>query len=584
MKWTVAFGLLLASIGLQAQDVVFRAMQDELQRSMKKLKLEQLDRPYFISYRMADIDSKDISASFGSLLSSSENRGRTLTVEVRVGDYALDNTNFFSMSMGGTGVARMFGGVVQMPLDDNYDELRRQLWLATDGAYKKALEDLSGKRAALQNKTRTDNIPDFSKEKPLTVSDLSPAAEVDMREAERLTRNLSAVFRQTPPVEVSHVRLTVANTLERFISSEGSSFTRRAPLVALTVTASAQAADGMPVSDFMAAYGRSIKDLPSEKALSAEIAALGERIGKLRAAPVEDRYNGPVLFEDEAAAELIAQVFARQLPAVPGMITDNPQLERALAGRGESKLLEKIEARVLPDFLSVIDNPTATQAEDHRLLGTYKVDEEGTSARQTQVVENGVLRTVLTSRAPVRGVLQSTGNRRPQGVAPGNLFVTSQKASSPEEIRKQFLDMVKRRGKAYGIVVRRLADPAFRVTGDPFAAMMAAQSGQDEKIAPAILAVRVYTDGHEELIRNANFSEFSLAGLKDILAVSNTRTVFTAPFAARSASPFPFSPPAAQSLVSYVVPSILLLDDVGIQKPTGEIPKPPASGHPFFAK
>jgi hypothetical protein len=584
MKWTVALGLLLAAIGLHAQDVVARAMQDELQRSLKKLKLEQLDRPYFISYKVTDIDAKDVSASFGSLLSSSESRSRMLTVEVRVGDYALDNTNFFSMSMGGAGVVRMFGGMVQMPLDDNYDELRRQLWLATDGAYKKALEDLSGKRAALQNKNRTDNVPDFSKEKPLTVSDLAPAAEIDLREAERLTKKLSSLFRQIPAVEDSHVRLAAASTLERFLNSEGSSFTRRVPFVSLTASAFAQAADGLPLNDFIAVYGRSIKDFPSEASLTSEVRALGERIGKLQAAPVEDRYNGPVLFEEEAAAELIAQVFARQLPAAPGMITDNPQFERALAGRGESKLLDKIEARVLPDFLSVVDNPTATQAEDHPLWGGYKVDEEGTAARLTPVVENGVLKTVLTSRAPVRGVLQSTGNRRPQGAAPSNLIVTSQKASSPQEIRNQFMDLVKRRGKAYGIVVRRLGDPAFRANGDPFAAMMAAQSGQEEKLEPAILAYRVYPDGHEELIRNANFSGVSLASLKDILSVSSTRTVYTAPFAARGGSPFGFSSSPAQTVVSYVVPSILLLEDVGIQKPSGEIPKPPASGHPFFAK
>lgn len=579
MKWIMTFGLLLATAGLQAQDVVARAMQDELQRSIRKLKLEQLDRPYFISYKVVDIDSKGASASFGSLVSHSESRSRVLNIELRVGDYALDNSNFFSVSLSGPG--RMFGSSVFLPLDDNYDELRRQIWLATDGAYKKALEDLSGKRAALQNKNRTDDISDFSKEKPQTVSDLAPAIEIELPEAERLTRKLSAVFRQMPAVEVSNVRLSASNTLERFINSEGSSYTRRMPSVSLVISASAQAADGLPLGDFIAAYGRSMRDLPAEAALTTQIQALGERIGKLRAAPVEDRYSGPMLFEDQASAELIAQLFARQLPATHGMISDNPQLERAFGGRVESKLLEKLESRVMPDFLSVVDDPGAGPVESHQLMGGYRVDEEGTAARRTSVVENGVLKTVLVSRAPVRGVLQSTGNRRGGGVAPSNLLVSAQKTSTAQEVRNQFIDLVKRRGKPYGIVIRRLGDPAFRVAGD---ITVPSASGQEDRIEPSILAFRVYPDGHEELVRNATFSGVSLASLKDILAVSADRFVYTAPFVPHSGSPFGGAVVSGSTLVSYVVPSAVLFEDFGIQKPSGEIPKPPAIPHPFFAK
>lgn len=585
MKWTMVCGLLLVTAGLQAQDVASRAMQDELQRSMKKLRLEQLDRPYFISYKLVDTNSKQASASFGSLVSSSESHTRYLTVEVRVGDYALDNSNFLSSSFGASGVAtRMFGGTVQVPLDDNYDELRRQIWLATDGAYKKALEDLSGKRAALQNKNRSDNIPDFSKEKPapVSVSDLAPAVEIDLREAERLTRKLSAVFRQTPAVESSRVRLSVTNMLERFINSEGNSFTRRIPLVSLTAVAGTQAADGMPLNDFFAIYGHSTKELPAEAVLTSELRTLGDRLGKLQAAPVDERYGGPVLFEGEAAAEIVAQAFAKHLPGVPRSISDNPQFERAFAGQ-ESSLLDRIEARVFPDFLGLVDDPTATQVDDHPLLGSYTVDEEGTVARKTSVVENGVLKTLLTSRAPVRGVLQSTGNQRSQGVAPSNLFLTSQKASSPEEIKTQFLDLIKRRGKPYGIVIRRLGDPAFQADSSR---IIFGPSQREEKVEPAILAYRVYPDGREELIRNANLAGISQSSFKDILAVSNTRTVYSAPFTTRNASPFGFNPfsSSATTVVSYVVPSSLLFEDITVQKPSGEIPKPPASGHPFFGK
>ena len=577
--------LLLASVGLQAQDAVLRAMQDEMQRSMKKLRLEQMELPYFISYKVTDTDSREASASFGSLLSSSENHSRMLSVEVRVGDYALDNSNFLSFQFGGSGVAtRMFGGTVQVPMDDNYDELRRQIWLATDGAYKKALEDLSGKRSALQNKSRADNVPDFSKEKPSSITDILPAAEVDLRQAEHLTQTLSANFRQIPAVQNSRVRFFAVNTLERYINSEGSTFTRRIPFVSLTVVADTQGSDGMPLNDFFAAYGHSIKELPSEAQLAAEVRAIGDRLTRLQSAPVEERYNGPVMFEGEAAAEVIAQSFARKLPAMPATISSNPQFSGF--GQQSNPLLDKIDARVLPEFLSLVDNPTATQAEDHPLIGSYKVDEEGTPARETKVVENGYLKTVLTGRAPVRGVLQSTGNQRERGVAPSNLFLVAQKSSSPEELKTRFLDIVKRRGKTYGIAIRRLGDPSFRPSDPDFMALIMPRQTQEDRLEPAILAYRVYLDGHEELIRNAGVSGLSLESLKDIVAVANTRTVYAAPFSSRSASPMlgMVSPFSSTTVVSYIVPSSLLFEELAVQKPSGEIPKPPVSKHPYFDK
>jgi hypothetical protein len=583
MRWKISFGcFFLLSAALQAQDTAFRAMQDEMQRSMKKLRLEQMEQPYFISYKIIDTDSKEVSGSFGSLLFSSESHNRSLAVEVRVGDYALDNSNFFSFQFGAPGVAtRMFGGVVQVPLDDNYDELRRQIWLATDGAYKKALEDLSGKRSALQNKSRTDGVPDFSKEKPSTITDIVPSAELELHQAEHLVQSVSGVFREFPSVQNSHVRLSVVNTLERYQNSEGSSFTRRVPLVSLTVSVETQASDGMPLNDFFSAYGRSINELPSEAQLTAEARTLGERLTGLQSALLEDRYHGPVLFEGEAAAELVAQALARRLPATPSLISNNEQF--SAFGAQENPLLDKLDSRVLPEFLSLVDNPTATRAENHPLLGSYKVDEEATPARETSVIERGVLKTVLTCREPVRGVLHSTGNLRGRGVAPSNLFLVAEKSSSPAELKAQFLDLLRRRGKPYGIVIRRLGDPAFRISSLDLAILGALPSGQQDKLEPVILAYRLYPDGHEELIRNAGVSGVSLESLRDIVAVSNSKTVYSAPFSSRGAAPL-IGGSSSASVVSYVVPSSLLFEDLTVQKPSGEIPKPPVSKHPYFDK
>lgn len=515
MKSVMLFCLLLASSGAHSrEDVVVRAMHDEMRRSIQKLQLQKLDKPYFISYRLVDSESREISATLGSLLANSENRVRLLIANIRVGDYSLDNSNFLSLGAGVSGfAAQMFAGIASLPLDDDYNELRRQIWLATDGAYKKAMEDIAGKRAALQNKNREDDIPDFSKATPVSITDLAPPAELDWQGATRLVRETSAVFRQTPSIQQSQVHFVADNRLERYLNSEGGTFTRLSPRVSLRITASTQARDGMPLSDFVSAYGYSVRDLPSEADLLLQIHAMILGLSNLQAAPVQDRYNGPVLFEGQAAAEVFARVFAEALPAQPTLITNNAQLEEALRQQSSNSLLNKLGSRVLPEFINVLDDPTASHEKGNLVSGGYKVDEEGVPARQTLVVRGGILKTVLTSRAPVRGVAESTGNFRERGVAASNLYVNADKAFTLGELQKRLVDSAVQRGNPFGIAIRRLSGKV------------------------ATLAYRVYADGHEVLIRNTELTGMTVASFKDIIAVSDQRSVYTEATPQRSGFP-----------------------------------------------
>lgn len=536
------------------EDVVMKAMRDELARSMDKLQLEQLERPYFIAYRVEEGWGASASASFGSLLGSNESRWRSLSVEVRVGDYDFDNTNFR---------VRRFGGRPRrLPLDDDYKELRRQIWLATDGAYKQAVENLSRKRAELQHRTRIEEIADFSREAPTSMTDEAAPVEVDIAEAEALVRDLSALFKEMPDVFTSTVRLRADNVHTRYLNSEGTSFTRIRPSVTFTALAGTQAPDGMPLEDFVAAYGRSMDDLPDREALRARVEEMGARLASLRAAPVVDSYNGPVLFERQAAAALFGRIFAPRLLASRAPISG----EGRGPSQGRNPFLDKIGARVLPEFLSVVDAPTVNEYKKRRLVGGGRVDDDGVRTRRTVLVENGILNTLLTTRNPVSGIVKSTGSRHGPNAVPSNLFVTAKKGYSDKKMVKAFLKLVKQRKKAYGIVVRRIGNPDLRVRG---------LSRRGARMGNIILAYRVFPDGREELIRNARLSDVTESTFKEIVAASRNQTVYTAPFRARSASGM------HSGVVSFVVPS-LLFEDVSLQKPRGEVPHPPVAKHPYF--
>jgi len=550
-------------------------MRDELARTMDQLHLDTLPKPYFVAYRVDDIDAATVAGSLGSLLYDEDERRRLLVVELRVGDYQFDNTNFFGMPTGFAGMARGGRAIGLLPLDDDYRELRRQLWLATDAAYKQAIEAVSQKRAALQNQIRSDSLPDFSHEPVVAIADteLASASRPDLRATEALVRTLSAEFRGMSDIFSSRVQWTAGMVRTRYVNSEGTSFVRSSPWTSVRAEAATQAVDGMALSDVVAAYGATVADLPSREALRLNVQELGTRLTRLRQAAPADAYNGPVLFEGQAAAELFNQVFAPNLVASRRPVSGNPLLERLMARSG-NRFQDELGARVLPRSFSAVDNPTVTTFEG-QFVGGYRVDDDGVLARETRVVDHGILKTLLTTRVPVRGMPRSTGNRWGFGAVVSNLFVSVDSGLTAEQLKDRLLRLATERGLAYGVIVRRIANPAMRSSADPMALLssMGGSSSEGTPTLVAALAVKVYADGHEESIRNADISGISTATFKEIVAASQSRTVYTTPFRARFG--LGFGGAGLGYAATYIVPSVLF-DDVSLSRPSAGTPALPA--------
>jgi len=545
--------------GWAQDDMVMKAMRDELDRSMKQLQLENLEKPYFIAYRVVDSDSTSVSASFGALDSSNQGHSRRITVEVRVGSYQLDNTNFFSLNFNTSSMVQAFGGMAELPLDDDYKELRRQIWLVTDSTYKKAVEDLSKKRAALENKVDTDKTPDFSRETPTQTAEAGTPVHVGRAQWETEARDLSALFRTMPDIYTSGVSFSATNAYVRYLNSEGTWFTREEPRVTFSAHANTQAADGAPLEDSTSTTVQSLDALSGSDVLAARVRALGQRLQDLRASPEIQTYNGPVLAEGDAAAQLFRMIF---LPNLLGI--RRPMVDAALGVRNtpaENPFLDKIGGRVLPDFLSVTDNPTLAEFNGKPLAGTCKVDEDGVPTRETLLVDKGILKTLLTTRDPVRGIEHSSGSRHDGQATPSNVIVTADNGLSQDDLRAKFLALLKQENKEYGIVLRRM-----RTSGQP------------------LIAFKVYQDGHEELIHGVQLSGLSIAAFKDIVAASKEQYMFTTQFRPEALNILTvgigdegFAP------VTLAVPS-LLFDDVTVRKLRGETAKPPIVPSPFTAE
>lgn len=570
-------------------NAVLRAMRDELARSMAELRLDTMPRPYFLSYRIDDVTRLSAEASRGSLITSSDSRRRRLTVELRIGDYAFDNTNFLGSPSDMFDFGGVFGGGMgELPLDDDYAALRRELWLATDGSYKAAVSDLAQKRAVLANRTRRTDLPDFSREDPVTTVDTVPAPRLDRSAVEGIVRGASAVFRSTPDVYQSDVTWSGGFVRTWYVTSEGTSYMRVAPWGSVHASATTQGTDGLPLEDGFAEYRATPDDLPGREALTRQVQQFATRFTKLRDTPPSETYNGPVLFEGTAAAELFALAMGSQFSADRMPVTENGMFSR-LGGMSEG-LIDQIGSRVLPRGFTVVENPTIRRFEG-RFIGGTLADDEGVRTRETKLVERGVLKTLLTTRVPVTGIPRSSGSRRGGGPGITNLFVTSDSGLTDAQLRKRALALAAERGSSgYAIVIRRVGSGSGgRGFGGIMAAMRSAGIGGGAAAGamPVAEAVKLYPDGREEPIRGALLAGISDASFKDIAAASRSRTALTLParagmrgmFAMFSMRRSSFGGMVSQT-ATYVVPS-LLFEELSIRKPTGDGMAPPAFSPPW---
>ncbi len=574
----------LAAAAAAQEDVVMKAMRDEMARSMTDLKLPDSPKPYFIAYRVDLVEVNPVGATLGSLLPSQPQKSNMIAAEVRVGDAALDNTNFLATEMFSRGPGALFHGMRTGPLQDDYAAIRRELWRATDDEYKQAVEDYAAKKAALEGRKVSEPLPDFSSEAPAHWSGPRPAPQPTAA-AEQLARELSAAFRKYPELHASSVEIELRSAYARYLNSEGSWFARGETEVKLEIKAETQAADGMPLGDSYHVFATSLSDLPPKAELLGRIEALGARLRQLRAAKRLERYSGPVLFEGDAAGEVFAKVFAPALVAMRQPLTDNPQFEvvfERMLGQGGS-LTERIGSRVLPASLTVVDDPLRTEINGVRLPVAMHLDDEAVPARKVTLVENGILKALLTTRVPAPGNSKSTGSRRAIGAAPTTVLVSANQGMPAAELRKELLRLAKQRGSDYAIVIRRIGRGKLTESLMDLAMRM---QGREGGASDSILETyKLSSDGREELLRGTQIEGLTLASFKEIAAVGDKPVLYSEEFIPRvGASFFSGLSMAAGSglpVVTYDVPA-LLFEELTLKPVQGPYPAPPLSQPPLM--
>ena len=531
-----------ASRDQEKSDVVLSTMQQELQRA--QLNLGKLDpAPYFLSYSVYDESLEFAVGSQGTLLSSAHGRRRSADVVVRVGTPTLDNSHEQGR------VSAISSGL--LPLDDDHDALSRELWRLSYDEYRKAARTFLNIKTGKQvHAEEEDTSADFSAESPQNHSDYQEAApSADQQMLEKIARQYSAYFRKYPYVYSSVVLVTAQRKQLRYVSTENSRVVVPGGVVRIAMQAETRAGDGMELVRAETFQARSLDHLPAESEIASRAKKMATDLKALRDAPVAEPYAGPALLSGRAAAVFFHEVLGHRLEG------------RHQRGESEAETFTKrINQAVLPEFLSVSDDPTQRTLNGADLGGWYEYDEEGMPAQRVDLIKDGILKSFLMSRMPIKNFATSNGHGRAEaGHLPtgrqGNLIVSSSRTVKDSGLRQKLIGEVKKQGKPFGLYFEDIQG------GFTMTQRMMPQAFQ---VLP-VLVWRVYADGRpDELVRGVDIVGTPLAALSRIVLTGDKLDVFNGICGAESGSvPVAAAAPA------------MLFSEIEVQKRSHSLNRPP---------
>jgi TldD protein len=469
-------------------DALLEALLTELDRTKERLKMDKVQPPYYIEYRVNDMDDYSAEAAFGALRESQRQHLRVLRVVVRIGDYKQDS--FYNQGMGNASI---------LPIDNDPIALRRQIWLLTDEAYKAAADAYAEKLSALKQFTADPNpVDDFAHAPVVTMVGGTVQLKLDQPEWEKTLQQMTNLYREYPDVQSISATARFMAVNEYFVNSEGTIVRNGRKSATLTLSGSTQAADGMRLARTPFWTEEQPQELPEREALLKETTKMLETLKALREAPiVEESYRGPVIFAPDAADDVVAGLIGANV------LGRKPPLGRP--NRTTGAFATSYKTRVMPKFVTVMDDPTIREFQGKKVLGSYEVDSEGIKAQAVTVVDAGILTSYLMTRQPIRDFPTSNGHGRagPGASAQPGVGTLVVKTSEPEtaaSIKQKALQIVQEQEKPY----------AYRV----------------ETMGPGNtprLLYRVYaSDGHEELVRGATFNELDVRALRnDLTAIGD---------------------------------------------------------------
>jgi predicted Zn-dependent protease/predicted DNA-binding protein len=515
---------------LPGEAVIFKAIKEEVNRGLKNLKMEGLQSPFFIAYSIGDMKQMSVSASHGSLLTSDVRHARSSYARLLMGDYQCTDENF----QGTTGGSMGYDGSPTLENDER--ALRYTIWKDLDAIYKSAAETYEQKKATIKqlNIPAIDlELPDWDKTPVVQMKNL-PRQHLDFDKSryEEYTKTASSVFNEYPEVLESDLSVQLVDATIHFYNTEGTEYAYPLSFVYVDGTVSGKTKEGEDVSSrFDFVYGNS-DELPSTDQLQAECRKLAQTlIEEIQAPKITESYAGPVLFEDLAVPMTFYSNFFGRSDL--SLIAERKPLTTGGFSFGGNSLEERMNKRITAPEITIEDLTGTLEYNGVKVLGYAPVDGDGViPPEKLTLVENGILKTLLSDRIPTPKVPHSNGHSllgatMTGRVNPGVIRLSDTRTKKPAELKKELLERAKQEGYDYAYIVREIADSY-----------------------PTKLYQISVADGSEKRIRSAEISNVDAQIFKKIIGVSDKEMIYNA---------------MVGNLMTTITPDAVLFDDMQIQ-------------------
>jgi predicted Zn-dependent protease len=540
------------------EDQILQALREEMARSTTRLSLPDYVKPYFIAYRLTETEGYVVTATLGALLHEGGGKERKLYVEVRVGDYAFDNTSTRSENDRFDPDLDTFNYLqyTNLPIEDDVDAMRARLWRLTDLRFKNALADYLRKKAQAVYRENADaRLPDFARQAPVKRLDPPLVVTIDKAAWKAIARDASAVLKQYPEILDANVTLQTQLGTRWLLTSEGTELATRGFYFSFNVDAAALADDGMTVRHYYSRYARTPAGMPTRDEILAGVKEMAEQLTQLRRAPAIEPYAGPALLDPSVAGIFFHEAIGHRLEGNRTRGVDEGQTFKGQLGQP-----------ILPAFLDIADDPTLARYAGVDLNGTYDFDEEGVPAQRVELVSGGVLRDFLRSRMPILDFRASNGHGRADATrAPmsrmSNLIVHARRTAPAAKLRAMLLALAREKGKPYALRLRT------GISGETSTDQFNFQAFANRPVLLSRIDVKT---GREELVRGAELVGTPLLSISKIVAAGDDVGVFNGYCGAESGF----------VAVSASAPSVLI-GEIELQRVQDKPTKPPILPPPY---
>ena len=496
----------------ETDSIIFRAMKDEIDRSMADLTYKDYARPCYIGFQYSRENSLMISAELGALMLIDSARNTGWSYRYIVGNYEINDENFRRQNQN---MRNDFSQSLQLfPLTIDYYGIRRAFWLAANDIYLRAGSNYREKSKLIENgkiSREMLSLPDFSPSPRVGLFIGRNDSAISLDKLTSLVTGLSEAFYHYPSITWSGADLVIYRNDIYFQSSEGTQFSIPFDISAVSVSILKENKDNEKISRSMVAYSEDPFSIPAREDLNYDLGLFAGIMDSLVLdRTLDDDYQGPVLFTGTITTEmLLRNLFGNS----HSLVAERNDL--VLDQNGDiyfenlnNKWQEMVGKRILPEGLNIIDTPSLTDYNGTRLLGHFMIDRDGVVPPDTLVlVENGIVKSMIGSRTPTSVTTGSNGHGRfyfsyggsvTYSFGPAVLQISSASNHDYENMKTKLLAFAREESLDYAIIIKT---PAGKVSLMPF----------------LVYKVDVMT-GKEEVVNNVSYDDFiDLADMRKLI-------------------------------------------------------------------